>query len=1002
MTSEKIITILDKQYEIVKELGTGVTAVVHLGLEMPAGVQVAIKKVRLNLPPDKLREFNAEWDDLRNLYDELESAGYVGYVPEPIVFERDHYIVQSLAGGRPLLDLLDNKASLPELEAVEISRQLGRVLHILHTKLKKSYRDFQLKNVFWQPSASGEEGQITVIDWNHLGSGDRFEPEADILKLGNYFCRMLTGVSLEKQAVPDWFSPLLPTVSEGCKFIVEKALRLGEDHYEAVADMLQDLDEIKSLYTQDFDTLAQEVKEIPESPDKDALDQKLLIKADIFERRLQRRHEERRDQEYPVLKCLTTPQRKQSVTAAAMNNQSAVPTTARNDKVLTPEEFLDSDPDLLAGWERLEVREVSGAIEQFKAVAQKRNSLPAQRMVLIGRAVEAIDYRIDDVRESLIEILSALHLQNFSIVPDLVAGMQPEQRPYFQFLADEAKVCTVFGQSDESLSRADRQRRYDEAIDSLEELYSRPDYQTALFSQYGWSRETIAERQRELQQAKEQEKIKQQDINDIEKAKETGFVPFRNRLLRKLPTSPARQELLRLGLDECFRQMALGYPGDAQKLIEDILNSSDIPLPDEMKAELQIAQTVAAQLVEIQTKLKQLRPDRFVDWQETYPHLQRLSDELLVRPAHKREIAQSLSKIIQNFLADPRSVSDGVYIVEDVKQWIETFEIHLDVGQELNTKIYEFRKKIFGDAYNISVKAKSPQLINGIEYHLKNAEFADSFLIQNQGVKDPTWQQIKSGIEKRIEELKNTNLIWEQYLVAREKKDWIQALEQLTKLKAMGISGENKPGEISGWIGETRNKARDSIQEEGKEIWRQLISAGSTDDMKNCFSDYERVKAAIDQFNSMDNSKPVRFPQNNSLQADELRNLSAAYMDREKLLKQMEQITSLLSAKQFEFEAGTLYQKRDMVDDFLGNLSANRPAQKLKSLLDEKLAEKSRQAIAGLEVFLRYWLSVTGGNDKFKFYLAEWVKNLNTYDRHSQAIYQKMTENLKTYPPPQA
>lgn len=99
------------------------------------------------------------------------------------------FFVMDLAPGQPLDEVLRRRGRLSEPAGLAIAVQLARVFTALHEILRRSYLDFQPRNVFWQE----QSGQIMVIDWNLLSPKDRMDVAADLRSIGVLLYRMLLG-----------------------------------------------------------------------------------------------------------------------------------------------------------------------------------------------------------------------------------------------------------------------------------------------------------------------------------------------------------------------------------------------------------------------------------------------------------------------------------------------------------------------------------------------------------------------------------------------------------------------------------------------------------------------------------------------------------------------------------------------------------------------------------------------------------------------------------------
>lgn len=113
------------------------------------------------------------------------------------------FLMMAWLDGRQLPDLLDESADgrLPEQQAVVAGFHLFRMLDLLHTKLKKSYIDLKLENLWWEGSVTG--GQLRLTDFGTMESiepGDDHGARRDLIVASAYLCKMLTGYMPEHVA----------------------------------------------------------------------------------------------------------------------------------------------------------------------------------------------------------------------------------------------------------------------------------------------------------------------------------------------------------------------------------------------------------------------------------------------------------------------------------------------------------------------------------------------------------------------------------------------------------------------------------------------------------------------------------------------------------------------------------------------------------------------------------------------------------------------------------
>ncbi len=188
-------------YIIEQELGSGATSQVYLAHIDGQEQKVALKVLRPYLHPSLEANFFLEariLDDLRAA--EKADEGFTGIFSTPERYETrsresgvepPYYLAQELVRGISLEDILTKTPYyLPnEDDAIIIASQVAHVLHLLHTRLNRSYTDFQLKNIYWH----AETQSVMVIDWNHVSEPGKGNVQEDLLRLGAHFYRMLTG-----------------------------------------------------------------------------------------------------------------------------------------------------------------------------------------------------------------------------------------------------------------------------------------------------------------------------------------------------------------------------------------------------------------------------------------------------------------------------------------------------------------------------------------------------------------------------------------------------------------------------------------------------------------------------------------------------------------------------------------------------------------------------------------------------------------------------------------
>jgi serine/threonine protein kinase len=238
-------------YIIERKLGSGATSQVYLatiqGQSQEQADRVALKVLRPDVGPEIRKSFFLEADILRELYAAEEQFDNRHAIPRLYEIRRDSdpcFLAQELVPGRSLETWLGQSPYyLEEPVALQITAQVARVLHLLHTKLGRSYTDFQLKNIYFDEST----GQVQIIDWNHVSAPGQGTPDADLILLGVYLYQMLTGKlasergesehALERRAGEHW-----QALSLGCRQIVVKALHPNpQQRFPSAAAMRDEL-----------------------------------------------------------------------------------------------------------------------------------------------------------------------------------------------------------------------------------------------------------------------------------------------------------------------------------------------------------------------------------------------------------------------------------------------------------------------------------------------------------------------------------------------------------------------------------------------------------------------------------------------------------------------------------------------------------------------------------------------------------------------------------------
>ncbi|HEY4600289.1 MAG TPA: protein kinase [Cerasibacillus sp.] len=264
----KIGDVVDKRYEVLKEIGRGGMSVVYLAMDNRLNKSLVIKDIRKR---DKFRneilvhslvvEANLlkklDHHALPRIYDIIESSG-------------DIYVVMDYIEGESLKDKMAREGIQSADDVIEWAKQLADVLHYLHTRKPNPiiYRDMKPDNIMLTP-----DGNIKLIDFGiareykeeqstdttNLGtkayaapeqiSGKQTDVRTDIYSLGLTLYHLITGKTLndppfEVKPIRYWDS----TLPEGLEYIISVCTQAEpENRYQSCADLLIDLENIEKL-----------------------------------------------------------------------------------------------------------------------------------------------------------------------------------------------------------------------------------------------------------------------------------------------------------------------------------------------------------------------------------------------------------------------------------------------------------------------------------------------------------------------------------------------------------------------------------------------------------------------------------------------------------------------------------------------------------------------------------------------------------------------------------
>jgi hypothetical protein len=189
-------------FKIESELGAGYTSLVYRAqvINYPTDWQDPPRQVALKvLRPGALHEDVQRLKDERSTLQALWGAsGH--HVPRVYTVQEEqepYFLAMDLAGGERVTDWLDLTGAFPEQEALDVVAQFLAVLHALHTRLERTYKDLQFRNLYWER----ERQHLTVLDLNVLSKHRSVMDEsqwqagvrADLDHAAAYLYRLLTG-----------------------------------------------------------------------------------------------------------------------------------------------------------------------------------------------------------------------------------------------------------------------------------------------------------------------------------------------------------------------------------------------------------------------------------------------------------------------------------------------------------------------------------------------------------------------------------------------------------------------------------------------------------------------------------------------------------------------------------------------------------------------------------------------------------------------------------------
>jgi serine/threonine-protein kinase len=153
---------LKGRYRIYERLGVGGAATVYLGRDIQTGQMIVVKLIHSHLADEQfIGRFKREIDLLQKLDNPHIIALYDWAVGEydPQLEATLNYIVAEFVEGHTLADIIDTRGSLPEFDALAITRQIALGLADIHSR-GIVHRDIKAQNIMITP-----DNQAKLIDF---------------------------------------------------------------------------------------------------------------------------------------------------------------------------------------------------------------------------------------------------------------------------------------------------------------------------------------------------------------------------------------------------------------------------------------------------------------------------------------------------------------------------------------------------------------------------------------------------------------------------------------------------------------------------------------------------------------------------------------------------------------------------------------------------------------------------------------------------------------------
>lgn len=269
----RVGTILEGKYEILKQIGKGGMSIVYVAMDIRLNKQWAIKEIK-----------NDNSQNVETLLKGLEmEANILKKVDHPVlprivdIIDKDGtvYVVMDYIEGRAMDKVLEEDGAQPEEKVIEWAKQLAGALDYLHTMNPPIiYRDMKPSNIMLKPDGTvklidfgtAKEYKVeNIADTTALGTrgyaapeqfGDRSgkgiyktDARTDIYCLGATLYHIVTGKNpaqppYEMRPIREWN----PTLSSGLEKIILKCTQPNpEDRYQSGSELIYNLEHYEQL-----------------------------------------------------------------------------------------------------------------------------------------------------------------------------------------------------------------------------------------------------------------------------------------------------------------------------------------------------------------------------------------------------------------------------------------------------------------------------------------------------------------------------------------------------------------------------------------------------------------------------------------------------------------------------------------------------------------------------------------------------------------------------------